>query len=83
MATPRDLEVEFYIPAAAERNRDSAFQLTRWHFVLCKMREIPLEEALFLPEYSRTRRTSAQQNVFDLIGRRENRNGMQSRGGKK
>jgi hypothetical protein len=83
MATPCDLEVEFYIPAAAERNRDTAFQLTRWYFVLYEMREIAMEEALFLPEYSRTRRTSAQQNVFDVIGRGENRNGMQGRGGEK
>jgi hypothetical protein len=83
MATPCDLEVEFYIPAATERNRDTAFQLTRWYFVLYEMREIAMEEALFLAEYSRTRRTSAQQNVFDVIGRGENRNGMQSRGGKK
>ncbi|MGA7794113.1 MAG: hypothetical protein WCA19_13825 [Candidatus Acidiferrales bacterium] len=50
MATPCDLEVEFYILDAAERNRDAAFQLTRWLFVLYEMRETQTEADLFLPE---------------------------------
>jgi len=60
MVAPYDLEVEFYILDAAERNQGSAFKWTRWPFVLYEMSETQTEAALLLPQHSKPRRKGAQ-----------------------
>ncbi len=47
MGAPCDLEVEFYILDAEERNRVTAFRLTRRTFVWRETRKTRTEAALF------------------------------------